>query len=72
MQAQQGRGGCNNRVSPIYCKQCCGILYLYNDQTAIQVMKELDVNLLDVWETTYIGEQWHVNGDAQHYCIVFG
>ena len=75
-------GGCNDRVSEsdilqkmVLWKYC---IYRYNEQKAI--MKGLDVNFLDVWATTcigettyrYIGEHWHVNGDAQHDCIVFG
>ena len=56
--------GCNDRVRYIANSV---MEYLYNEQKTI--MKELNVNFLDLWETTYIGENWHMEGDAQHYRV---
>jgi len=40
-------------------------LYLHQEQT--RIMKMLNVTVLDVFNATYLGEIWHMEGDCQHY-----
>jgi len=53
---------CNDRVR--YISNSIA-KYLYDEQK--RIMAALNVTFFDVWDTTYVGERWHMSKDAQHY-----